>query len=274
MIYGSDYKRYAKREHIKNCGFGFTTSLILAIVAAALSLAARYLLMAVDARTPDLIPPFLYSSFFGHLLVYVAISIVLLFLVLCITPELLNFFEITTNRWNLLSMMGISVAGLCSAKVVASVFTVFRYYTIGYILSLASGFICGYSFVINYLVALYFVGAVLILLFLMIATALSSLTSSKILMRLFVLISGAAIGGLVYYYGIFTVDSELLASVLTSMVLLKRYDSFLVIAVAVFTLSYFICLIVAVERSKKIHLEKFDVRELDSSRSMMAQNGN
>ncbi|GEM_PF-5534232 len=265
MIYGSDYKAYERKEQMRVGGHRFGSDLLLAAVAALLTAALRYVFIALDSSAiEDIIPPFLYSSFFGLAVTYVGVSLVLMTVCLVVNPSLVEFFELSTNRWNLLTMMGISVPGLVTAKLGITLVSMWGYYSLGYLFTICVGFAFNFQFVINYLITAYVVGLTLIFLFITVAMMFGSFTANRIVLRVFVILGFGVDVAVLYFYGIIGGEVEMIAENIAAMTSLAKPNSFLIVSMVLFLAAYALMMTAASSRSTKYQWESFDESELES----------
>ena len=263
MIYKKGYRRFIASKQIKSGGLTFFRSVVWAAISVILTLSAYFGILLITREDSESVPVFFYTTYFGMLFLYTVIDILVIFIVLLINIQFICFPEIVTNRWNLMTSMGIPISGLVSSKVTASVMALLRQYLIGFLLTLGCGFLIKLPFAVNYLIALFFIGAVSLILLCIISMTIMVFSKKSDMARTFLFIALIAVSSLLVYFRFFHTDM-FQVDILVDMFSIKT-PSFITVCAGLIIICYAVILVVA--RSRAMHQELmplgvFDIKPL------------
>jgi len=250
-------------KQIKSGGLTFMKSLAWSIISTILTVAVYFGSLLLTRENSESVPVFVYTSFFGLLYVYTVANFIVVFMVLFTNINFIRFPEIQTNRWNLLTSMGIPISGLVGSKIVASILALLRQYLMGYLMVIACGFLLKIPYSVNYLITLFLIGAISIFLTVMIALAAAvffkgNSASRTCLFFAFVFVQSLLVFFEFYHREMYRVD------VLVNMFTLS-FPSFITFSGLIYILAYALILFVARRRSlhqELMPLGLFDIKPL------------
>jgi hypothetical protein len=121
----------------------------------------------------EAIPEFILSSYFSTLYIFTIVSYIFNVFYFIIYFEYLTFIEIRNNRWYALIKLGYNPVSMIVTKIFAKLFTVLIIYTLGFLLTIFLTYFLKFPFVLNYMLALYTVGAINLILFILVTLASS-----------------------------------------------------------------------------------------------------
>ena len=263
MIFKGGYGRYFARTQVISGGLTFFKSVGWALVSSVMTLAAYYGILLLTRQNEDALPMCFHTSVFGLLYLYTVINTVVIFLVLLININFIRYPEITSNKWNLMTSMGISISKLVMSKVGASVLTLSRQYFIGYLFVIGCGILVKLPFSINYLLALFFAGCILLIFMCIVAQAMSVFTKWINAARIVMLFSFILTQMFMFYFRVYHKDMFQIE------ILIGWFDvesiNMLTVFAVIFVLCYMIILFRAGKRTRQqelMPLSVFDIKPL------------
>ncbi len=263
MIFKSGYRRFLASKQIRSGGLTFFKSVIWAVVSTVLTLAAYFGILLLTREDSGSIPQFFYTTYFGLLYLYTIINLAVILVVLLVDIPFVCFPEISTNRWNLMTSMGIPISGLVGSKITSSIYALVRQYLMGYLLVGGCCFLMKLPFSLNYLISLFLIGVIDLILFMMIAMAISVFSKRMSSARSYLFIAFLAVQVLLVYFGFYH-NNAFQADVLIRMFSLEL-PSYLTVSAIVIVACYAVILFVARSRShyqELMPLGVFDIKPL------------
>lgn len=263
MIFKKGYRRFIASKQVKSGGLTLFKSILWAVLSGILTLSAYFGILLITRENSESVPVFFYTTYFGLLYLYTIIDILVIFIILLANIQFICFPEIVTNRWNLMTSMGIPISGLVGSKVTASVLALIRQYFIGFLIILGCGFLFKLPFSVNYLIALFFIGSISLILLSMISMAMMVFSRKISTARNFLFLALLAVLLLFVFFEFFHADM-FQVDILVSMFSLE-FPSFITVSAGLFVTCYAVILFVA--RSRSMHQELmplgvFDIKPL------------
>ncbi|HAN20355.1 MAG: hypothetical protein A2Y15_06795 [Clostridiales bacterium GWF2_36_10] len=159
MIYKNSYfVKELRQAYIEN-RISIKRKLILGIIVAFISIFIHFITLSLkESVFSDIFPHLMQNSYFSALYSYIAIFCFLNIVYFVVKYEYITFSEIRNNRWYLLVKMGYNPQNLIYKKIAAMLLTLIFMYTTGFSIIIITIFFLKYTFVYNYLSALYLIG--------------------------------------------------------------------------------------------------------------------
>ncbi|MDD4716095.1 MAG: S26 family signal peptidase [Oscillospiraceae bacterium] len=166
MIYRNSYFRKEMRQAYTENQISKKRKVGAALFAGLLSFAIHFVLQTLtESVLSDTIPFVMQASYFSTLYTYISVAFLLYVIYFIIYYDDLSFAEIQKNRWYLLVKMGYQPMKMIYLKLIASFFSLFLYYSSGFIFILCLTYFLKYSFIYAYIPTLYIVGLVDLIVF-------------------------------------------------------------------------------------------------------------
>ncbi len=164
MIYKNSYfQKELRHAYIEN-SISSKRKNAFAILAGLVSFAVHFFMRTMSGSVlGDMFPQFIQTSYFSTLYTYVTVAFFLYVLYFIIYYEYLSFVEIRKNRWYLLTKMGYSPLSMIFSKLLAFLYSVWMMYSGGFLFTIGLTLLIKYTFIHEYMPALYIAGLIDIL---------------------------------------------------------------------------------------------------------------
>lgn len=192
MIYLNSYFSKELRQAFIENKISSKKKFAFAMFLGILAFATHFMLQALVASVlSDAVPHIMQRSYFSTVYTYNSIAYVLYVIYFIIYYNYLSFDEVRKNKWYLLVKMGYRPARMIFSKLLASLFSVFLIYSVGFLFTLILTVFLKYTFVYAYFPALYLSGLVDMLVITLISNAVSLYIRQLSTARYAILISAA-----------------------------------------------------------------------------------
>ena len=260
MVFKGGYGRFSARVQVKSGALTILPSLLWAAISSILTISVYYILLILTRDNSDSLPICFQTSVFGLLYIYTIIDIAVVFIILLSRINFIRFQEIASNRWNLMTSMGVPITRLVGRKILSSVIALVRQYGLGFLMVIACGFAFKLPFSANYLVALFFIGSILLILICIIAMTFAIFTKKIATARFMTVLSFCIVEFMMVYFQIY--QKNMFRSEI--MVGLFKLDelSFLVYCALLFIFCYTTILLRAAKRVRYQELMPLDIYDI------------
>jgi hypothetical protein len=172
MIYKSSYfGKELRQAYIEN-RISTKRKVAFALFLGLLSFAVHFVLQTLtESVLSDAVPEMMQQSYFSTVFVYICIALFMNVMYFLFYYDYLFFAEIRKNRWYLLVKMAYKPVSMIFSKLCALTFSLITVYTVGFFMTLALTVFLKYSFIYQYLPALYLAGLINLILISMISIA-------------------------------------------------------------------------------------------------------
>ncbi|MGI6453668.1 MAG: S26 family signal peptidase [Syntrophomonadaceae bacterium] len=159
MIYKNSYFQKELRQAYIDDSIGAKRKSLYALLIGLVSFAVHFFLRTMsESILADIMPHLIQPSYFSTLYTYMTVSIYLYTLYYIVYYDYLSFVEIRKNRWYLLAKMGYQPLSMVFSKLAAFIYSIWFMYSCGFIFTIGLTMLIKYTFIHEYMLALYLAG--------------------------------------------------------------------------------------------------------------------